>query len=231
MDPIMALARAYNLTVIEDAAQAHGAEYKGLRAGSIGDIGCFSFYPGKNLGAYGEGGAIVTNDAELAKQTSLLRNWGQASKYDHILPGYNYRMDTIQAAILNVKMNYIEAWTEGRIGVAAQYDRLLSKLPCERPAAERGGRHAYHVYAIKTDHRDRVHSALEAAGIGTGIHYPVPVHLQKAYADLGYSRGDLPVTERLAQQFLSLPIYPELAPDRVSLIAAQIESALQLQPA
>ncbi len=231
MDPIMALARAHNLTVIEDAAQAHGAEYKGRRAGSIGDFGCFSFYPGKNLGAYGEGGAITTNDPALAKQLDLLRNWGQASKYNHILPGYNYRMDAIQGAVLNVKMDYIEAWTDGRKKVAAQYDGLLAGLPCKRPAPEIDGRHSYHVYAIATERRDEVQRALDAAGIGTGIHYPVPVHLQKAYADLGYGSGDLPVTERLARQFLSLPIYAELAPDMISRVAAQIESAFQLQDA
>ena len=231
MDPIMALARAYNLTVIEDAAQAHGAEYKGRRAGSIGDFGCFSFYPGKNLGAYGEGGAITTKDPELAKQLDLLRNWGQASKYNHVLPGYNYRMDAIQGAVLNVKMNYIEAWTEARNKVAVRYDSLLAKLPCKRPVPEINGRHSYHVYAIATDRRDEVQRAMDAAGIGTGIHYPVPVHLQKAYADLGYGSGDLPVTERLARQFLSIPIYAELTSDLISRVAAQIESALQLQDA
>ena len=231
MDPILELAHAYGLQVIEDAAQAHGAEYKGRRAGSIGELGCFSFYPGKNLGAYGEAGAVVTNDSDLARRLALLRNWGQGSKYYHDLPGYNFRMDAVQGAVLNVKMNYIEEWTEGRRAVAAQYDRLLSGLPCKRPASVENSRHVYHVYAVGLDRRDDVQRALDAAGIGSAIHYPVPVHLQKAYADLGYGSGDLPVTEQLARQFLSLPIYPELTSGRIADIAQVVERALDLQPA
>lgn len=227
MDAIMAIARTHSLTVIEDAAQAHGAEYKGRRAGSIGDFGCFSFYPGKNLGAYGEGGAVVTNDRESTSALALLRNWGQASKYDHVLAGYNYRMDAVQCAILNVKMNHIERWTDARINVAEQYDRLLADLPCRRPATDGSGRHVFHVYAIATEHRDRLQAALSAAGIGTGIHYPVPVHLQKAYAGLGRGHDDLPITEKLASELLSLPIYPELATADVSFVATQIQALLE----
>jgi dTDP-4-amino-4,6-dideoxygalactose transaminase len=209
MDPIIEIARRNGLVVIEDAAQSHGAEYKGGRAGSIGDIGCFSFYPGKNLGAYGEGGAVVTNNAELARRMALLRDWGQESKYQHVVAGYNYRMDAIQAAVLQVKMDYIESWTEGRRYVAAQYDRLLAngRSQWQWPASPPHSRHVYHVYAIRTVYRDRVKMTLDAAGVGTSIHYPIPVHLQKAYADLGYRRGDFPVTEAAADQFLSLPIY------------------------
>jgi dTDP-4-amino-4,6-dideoxygalactose transaminase len=231
MDPILEVAQAYGLHVIEDAAQAHGAEYKGRRAGSLGALGCFSFYPGKNLGAYGEGGAVVTNDPELARQVTLLRNWGQASKYYHDMSGYNFRMDAIQGAVLNVKMNYIEAWTEARIAVAEQYDRLLAGLPCQQPAVIPENRHVYHVYAIAVDRRDHVQRALDAAGIGSAIHYPVPVHLQKAYAGLGYRSGDLPVTERLARQFLSLPIYPELTPHKISDVVRVIEGAVEMEPA
>jgi dTDP-4-amino-4,6-dideoxygalactose transaminase len=226
MDPIMDIARRHGLIVIEDAAQAHGAEYKGRRAGSIGDLGCFSFYPGKNLGAYGEGGAVVTNNADYAKRISLLRDWGQESKYNHVLRGYNYRMDGIQGAILNVKMNYIEAWTEGRRAVASQYDRLLQKLPCQRPVSPANRRHVYHVYAVTLARRDEAQAALQAAGIGTGIHYPIPVHLQKAYADAGHGAGSLPVTEALSKQFLSLPIYAELKPEQVDVVAAELEKAL-----
>ena len=204
MDPIMEIARRHGLVVIEDAAQAHGAEYKGRRAGSIGDLGCFSFYPGKNLGAYGEGGAVVCNDPELARQVALLRDWGQESKYNHVLPGYNYRMDGIQGAVLNVKMNYIEAWTEARRSVASQYDRLLAGHPYKRPAPPANCRHVYHVYAVELKHRDVVQKLLQADGVATGIHYPVPVHLQKAYASLGSQKGDFPVTEALANRFLSL---------------------------
>jgi dTDP-4-amino-4,6-dideoxygalactose transaminase len=210
MDPIMEIARRHGLVVIEDAAQAHGAEYKGRRAGSIGDLGCFSFYPGKNLGAFGEGGAVVTSRPELAKQLSLFRDWGQETKYNHVVAGYNYRMDGIQGAVLNVKMDYIEDWTEARRSAAAHYDRLLEPSSLNRPTPPAHSRHVYHVYAVTHPRRDEALKALQAAGIGVGIHYPVPVHLQKAYANLGYKAGDLPATEELARKFLSLPIYPEL---------------------
>ena len=228
MDAIMDIARRHGLLVIEDAAQAHGAEYKGRRAGSIGDLGCFSFYPGKNLGAYGEGGAVVTNNPEFARLVALLRNWGEETKYRHALVGYNYRMDAIQGAVLNVKMNYIEAWTEARRAVAAQYDRLLTKFPCGRPARLHSC-HVYHVYAIELAQRDEVHRALGAAGVSTGIHYPVPVHLQKAYADLCRGSGNLRVTEALARRFLSLPIYPELKPEQISHVVMELEKALLIE--
>jgi dTDP-4-amino-4,6-dideoxygalactose transaminase len=231
MDPIMAIARQRGLIVIEDAAQAHGAEYKGRRAGSIGDFGCFSFYPGKNLGAFGEGGAVVTGQPELARKVSLLRDWGQEAKYNHVVAGYNYRMDGIQGAVLNVKMNYIEPWTEARRSVAALYDRLLAKLPVARPQPPAHSRHVYHVYALGLPRRDDVLSALQEAGIGVGIHYPVPVHLQKAYASLGYRTGDFPITERLANQFLSLPIYPELRSEQVNEVAALLENVGFLEAA
>ncbi len=231
MDPIMEIARRHNLVVIEDAAQAHGAEYKGRRAGSIGDLGCFSFYPGKNLGAYGEGGAVVSNNPELAKRVSLLRDWGQESKYNHVVHGYNYRMDGIQGAVLNVKMNYIEAWTEARRSIAACYDQLLEKHRCGRPTPPAHSRHVYHVYAIRLEQRDQAQQALQAAGFGTGIHYPVPVHLQKAYAGLGYGAGDFPVTELLAKQFLSLPIYAELEPEQVSQVVKELEKVVLAEAA
>ena len=226
MDPIISIARRHNLVVIEDAAQAHGAEYKGRRAGSIGDFGCFSFYPGKNLGACGEGGAVVCNRPELAHHVALLRDWGQEAKYNHVLPGYNYRMDGIQGAILNVKMNHIETWTEARRAAASEYDRLLDARLYKRPTPPAHSRHVYHVYAIEVPQRDDVLAALHAAGIGAAIHYPVPVHLQKAYANLGYGIGDLPVTEFLAKRFLSLPIYPELQPRQISDIVSELDKAV-----
>jgi len=225
MDPIIEVADRAGLIVIEDAAQAHGSEYRGLRAGSIGDIGCFSFYPGKNLGAYGEAGAAVTNSADLARQLALLRDWGQESKYNHVLPGYNFRMDGIQGAVLNVKMAYIESWTEARQAVASHYDRLLARAQFKRPAPPPHCRHVYHVYAVEVEHRDQVQKALSAAGVGTGIHYPVPVHLQKAYGELGYGRGDFPVTEAIANRFLSLPIYAELQPEQVANVVLKLENA------
>ena len=224
MDPIIEVADRAGLIVIEDAAQAHGSEYRGLRAGSIGDIGCFSFYPGKNLGAYGEAGAAVTNSSDLARQLVLLRDWGQESKYNHVLPGYNFRMDGIQGAVLNVKMAYIESWTEARQTVASHYDRLLARAQFKRPAPPPHCRHVYHVYAVEVEHRDQVQKALSAAGIGTGIHYPVPVHLQKAYGELGYGRGDFPVTEAIANRFLSLPIYAELQPEQVANVVLELEN-------
>ncbi len=223
MDLIMAIARRHGLTVIEDAAQAHAAEYRGRRAGSIGDLGCFSFYPGKNLGAYGEAGAVVTDQSDLARRISLLRDWGQEAKYKHVVAGYNYRMDGIQGAVLNVKMGHIESWTEARCSVAAEYDRLLAKFPVRRPQPPAHSRHVYHVYAIGLPRRDDAVKALQEGGIGVGIHYPVPVHLQKAYSNLGYRAGDLPVTEKLADEFLSLPIFPELAPEQVAEVVTQLE--------
>ena len=225
MDPIIEVADRAGLIVIEDAAQAHGSEYRGRRAGSVGDIGCFSFYPGKNLGAYGEAGAAVTNSSGLARQLALLRDWGQESKYNHVLPGYNFRMDGIQGAVLNVKMAYIESWTEARRTVASHYDRLLARAQFKRPAPPPHCRHVYHVCAVEVEHRDQVQKALSAAGIGTGIHYPVPVHLQKAYGELGYGRGDFPVTEAIANRFLSLPIYAELQPEQVANVVLELENA------
>jgi dTDP-4-amino-4,6-dideoxygalactose transaminase len=231
MDAIMEVAHRHDLVVIEDAAQAHGAEYKGRRAGSIGDLGCFSFYPGKNLGAYGEGGAVVSNHSEFAQRISLLRDWGQEAKYNHVVHGYNYRMDGIQGAVLNVKMNYIEAWTEARTSVASYYDHLLEKHRCRRPVPPPHSRHVYHVYAVCLAQRDEAQKALQAAGIGIGIHYPVPVHLQKAYAGLGYGAGDFPVTELLANQFLSLPIYAELRPEQVSEVVMELEKVFLAEAA
>jgi dTDP-4-amino-4,6-dideoxygalactose transaminase len=226
MDPIIEIARRYRLVVIEDAAQSVGAEYKGRRAGSIGVIGCFSFYPGKNLGAYGEGGAIVTNDREIADRCAMLRDWGQQSKYQHVVAGYNYRMDALQAAVLNVKMGYIEEWTEARRAAAAEYDRLLADGDYQRPRPPPHCRHVYHVFAVQVPERDGVQNAMTKAGIGTGIHYPTPVHLQKAYANLGYQRGDFPVTEALTEKFLSLPIYAELRLDQVGEVAAALDQAV-----
>jgi dTDP-4-amino-4,6-dideoxygalactose transaminase len=226
MDPIIKIAYRYKLAVIEDAAQSHGAEYMGRRAGSIGDAACFSFYPGKNLGALGEGGAVVTNNPELARSVALLRDWGQEAKYNHVLRGYNYRMDAIQGAVLNVKMDYIEAWTEGRRAVAAKYDRLIAFGECKRPKPPPDFRHVYHVYAIQVGQRDHVQKKLQAAGIGTGIHYPIPVHLQKAYSNLGYRPGDLPVTETLANRFLSLPIYSELQTEQIATVVEALADAV-----
>src|SRR5207302_1615965 len=165
MGGIMEVAERHGLPVVEDACQAHGAEYQGTRAGSIGDLGCFSFYPGKNLGAYGEGGAVVTDRPDVARKVSLLRDWGQEAKYDHVVAGYNYRMDGIQGAVLNVKMDYIESWTEARRSVASHYDRLLGQRHCRRPVPPPYSRHVYHVYAVGIEQRDEAQNGLQAAGI------------------------------------------------------------------
>jgi dTDP-4-amino-4,6-dideoxygalactose transaminase len=220
MDSILKIAKDHELIVIEDAAQAHGAKYRGKRSGSIGQLGCFSFYPGKNLGACGEAGAVVTNDGELAHSMRMLRDWGQSTKYNHLLKGYNYRMDAIQAAILGVKLGHLEAWTEARRMHAAHYDSLLAACGVEMPARGEGDRHVYHVYAVRLSERDTARRGLEAAGVTCGMHYPVPVHLQPAYRDLGYGIGDFPEAERFAAETLSLPIFPELRAEQVERVAA-----------
>ncbi len=222
MDPILDIARRHNLIVIEDAAQAHGAEYKGRRVGSIGDIGCFSFYPGKNLGAYGEGGMAVTNNPEYDHKMRMLRDWGQESRYHHVLKGYNYRMDGIQGAILRVKMQYIEAWTEARIACAANYNHLLAASDLVLPTAMPHNRHVYHVYALRSPQRDALQQSLQAQEIQTGIHYPIPVHLQPSYADLGYKLGDFPQSELVASEELSLPMYPELTIESQTQVAKAV---------
>jgi len=222
MEPIAQIARDHGLIVIEDAAQAHGAEYDGKHPGGFGELACFSFYPGKNLGACGEGGAVVTNDADMARTARMLRDWGQAAKYHHVLKGYNYRMDAIQAAILRVKLRHLEAWTEARRAKAAQYDVLLTGSGVQIPAHPPACGHVYHVYAIQLSARDQARRRLEAAGIGCGMHYPVPIHLQPAYHDLGYGIGDFPAAERFAVETLSLPIYPELTGTEIERVAASL---------
>lgn len=225
MDPIMAIARNHNLVVIEDACQAHGAEYKGRRVGSIGDMGCFSFYPGKNLGAYGEGGAVVTNNAEYTRIIRMYRDWGAEKKYHHVLKGYNYRMEGIQGAILRVKLRHLEAWTEARRTHAALYSELMAETGLGLPYVRPGDRHVFHVYAVLTSERDALQRRLQEAEVQTGIHYPIPVHLLEAHADLGYKAGDFPVTERIAREELSLPMFPELTLTQIEEVVSAIKSA------
>ena len=227
MAPLLEIGREHGLAVIEDAAQAHGAEYLGQRAGSLGHAGCFSFYPGKNLGACGEGGAIVTNDSELAGTARVLRDWGQTAKYHHHLKGFNYRMDGLQGAVLGVKLAYIEAWTEARRRNAGIYDQLLQPLGLQRPAVVDGRRHVYHVYAILLREREAVRARLHQVGIATGVHYPTPVHLQPAYADLGYRAGDFPVAERVAAHTLSLPMFPELSEAQIGQVVERLRQAIE----
>jgi dTDP-4-amino-4,6-dideoxygalactose transaminase len=210
MDPILALARRKGLRVIEDAAQAHGAEYHGRRAGSLGDMACFSFYPAKNLGAVGEGGMVVTGDEALARKLRLLRDWGAERKYHHVIRGYNFRLEGIQGAVLRVKLRHLERWTEARRAIAARYDAALGAAGIATPVVRKGCRHVYHTYTIRLPQRDACQQALTERGIGTGIHYPVPVHLMPAYEDLGYRAGQFPQAERAAAEVLALPVFPEL---------------------
>lgn len=229
MDAILRIARRHGIPVVEDAAQAHGAERDGRRAGTFGDIGCFSFYPGKNLGACGEGGGIVTSLPELARAVRQLRDWGQEGRYNHVRHGFNFRMDEIQAAALEVKLRHLPHWTERRRAIAAEYDRNLVGSGVQAPARPRGLEHVYHVYAVRSAGRDGLRTRLDAAGVATGLHYPRPVHLQPAYADLGYPVGSLPCSERLAGEVLSLPIFPEMTGAQVQHVCdvigrAQVEN-------
>jgi dTDP-4-amino-4,6-dideoxygalactose transaminase len=220
MDRIMAIAERHGLPVIEDAAQAHGARYRGRRVGQFGQIACFSFYPTKNLGAYGEGGALVTNDASIAHRARSLRDHAQSQKYLHDEIGYNYRMDSFQAAVLSIKLKYLDEWNTARIDRARQYTELLKGSSYKLPADMSVSECVWHCYVIETPERDRVRSALQDVGIQSAVHYPVPVHLQKAYAHLDYRSGDLPITEALCEHCLALPIYPELSKEKISRVAS-----------
>jgi dTDP-4-amino-4,6-dideoxygalactose transaminase len=223
MDPILEVARRHGLIVIEDACQAHGAQYKGRRVGSMGQMACFSFYPGKNLGAYGEAGMVVTDNPEYARTIRMLRDWGAEQKYHHVLKGYNFRMEGIQGAVLRVKLRHLETWTEARRTAAAHYDRLLADSGIATPKALPYARHVYHIYAIRTAHRHEWQEALLAQGIQTGIHYPTPVHLLPAFADLGYRAGQFPHAEQAAREELSLPMFPELTPKQCAEVAGAIK--------
>jgi len=228
MDPILAIARKHRLFVVEDASQAHGAEYKGRKAGSIGDAGCFSFYPGKNLGAYGEAGAVVTGNEELDRKMRMLRDHGQAKKYHHTMVGWNARMDGIQGAVLSVKLRHLDAWTENRRRNARIYDELLKGIAGVAAPVEAGyGKHVYHIYAIRVPGRDRMIAALAEQDIHCGIHYPIPLHLLDAYKSLNLGKGSFPVAERSAAEFVSLPMYPELTPAQIDRVAGGIATFLE----
>lgn len=228
MDPILELAQKYGLFVIEDACQAHGAEYKGKRAGTIGAAGCFSFYPGKNLGAYGEAGAVVTNDKDLADQIRMFRDHGQPKRYYHNVVGWNGRMDGFQGAVLNIKLKYLEDWNNGRRENAKRYYKHLSGidgiiLPKEADYA----RHVYHIYPVRVKNRDRVLETLAEKGINCGIHYPVPIHLQKAYEFQKHRLGDFPVSEKVSPELLSLPMFPELTEEQIAYVADSLKDILK----
>jgi len=232
MDPILSLAARFNLIVIEDACQAHGAEYfsrkqnRWLKAGSIGRAAAFSFYPGKNLGACGEAGAATTQDAAIAAKIKMLRDHGQAKKYYHDLEGYNGRLDSIQAGLLQVKLRYLSKWNTQRRERAAEYGRLLSAADAgvSLPYEPSWSKAIYHLYVVRTDDREGLMNHLKNAGIGTGIHYPIPLHLQKAYASLQYRTGDFPVTEKIAAEIVSLPMFPQLTHEQQGRVAEEILS-------
>ena len=226
MDPIVEIARRHGKIVIEDAAQAHGARYKGRPAGSLGDMASFSFYPGKNLWAYGEGGMVVTGNEEYAAHIRLLRNWGESRRYYHDLRGYNYRMEGMQGAILRVKLRHLERWTEARRARAAAYGERLAGAGVITPREMDYARHVYHVYAVRAANRDGLFRWLAEAGVQAGIHYPVPVHLQKAYRDERYREGDFPVAEAVAREVLSLPMFPEMTTEQIAGVCRAVEQSV-----
>ncbi|MDZ7268147.1 MAG: DegT/DnrJ/EryC1/StrS family aminotransferase [candidate division KSB1 bacterium] len=226
MDAILTLAAQHEIAVIEDAAQAHGASLRGRVAGSLGIAGCFSFYPGKNLGAYGDGGAVVTNDATLAGRVRRLRDQGRDTKYEHLMIGYNHRLDTLQAAVLNVKLRHLPRWNARRREIAARYRQLLQDCPAVRPLAVAPGQEpVYHLFIVQVERRERVQERLKQQGIATGIHYPIPLHLQPAYAFLGLRRGAFPVAEAAAERVLSLPMYAEMSNAMVEQVATALREA------
>jgi len=223
MEPILALARKHHLIVVEDAAQAHGALYKGRRAGSMGDVGCFSFYPSKNLGAFGDGGMVVTNNSAIAEKLRMLRNGGQKTRYDHQIMGRNSRLDELQAAILRVKLGHLDKWNERRQHLAALYTALLGDSEVQPPLELPGAQHIYHLYVVRCQEREALQKHLRERGVETAIHYPIPIHLQGAYRSLNLGPGSFPIAERSAQEVLSLPIYPELTDAKVRQIVAHIK--------
>jgi dTDP-4-amino-4,6-dideoxygalactose transaminase len=227
MDAILSLAEQHGLAVVEDAAQAHGARYRGRVAGSLGHAAAFSFYPAKNLGAAGDGGAVVTNDEAVAERIRLLRNYGQQVKYRSDSLGHNHRLDTLQAAILRVKLPHLDAWNDARRAHASRYQQSLANVALAPPSDRVGNEHVWHLYVVRVPDRDGVRARLAEQGIGSGIHYPVPVHLQPAHADLEYRPGDFPITERVAGEILSLPMYPELPPDAPKRVAEALREALE----
>jgi dTDP-4-amino-4,6-dideoxygalactose transaminase len=224
MEALVEIANRYHLLLIEDACQAHGAEYQGKKAGSFGLLGCFSFYPTKNLGAYGDGGMVVMDDKKLYNKVRLLRCYGEKKKYEHVLKGGNSRLDEIQAAILRVKLKHLDLWNEERRSKALAYKRMLGSTEVVCPVEKEQARHVYHLFVIRTKRRNALQAFLKEKGIGTLIHYPIPIHIQKAYGELGYRKGDLPVTEKHAQEVLSLPFFPELTTEEMGKVNKGIKS-------
>jgi len=217
IDPIKEIAEKHSLKVVADCAQCHGAEYKGSKKATLCDVGCFSFYPGKNLGAYGDGGMVLTDDEEIAEKVRLLRNHGRQKKYEHRIEGYNHRLDALQAAILNVKLRHLDEWTYKRRGNAKKYNELIESV--ETPVERDYAKHVYHLYVVRAKNRDELKEKLKEQGISAGVHYPLPLHMQPACNHYGYGKGDFPITERCAEEILSLPMYPELTDEQIRFIA------------
>jgi dTDP-4-amino-4,6-dideoxygalactose transaminase len=230
LETLVEIARERGLALVEDCAQAHGAEINGRRAGSIGDVAAFSFYPTKNLGALGDGGAVLTNDSSVAEQARLLRNYGERERFEHVLHGRNSRLDALQAAFLSAKLAHLDAWTDRRRAIAQRYDGALAGTAIDAPVEAPGRRHVYHLYVVETEARDAFRAALGAAGVETAVHYPRPIHLQPAYRSLGEGRR-LPVSEQLASQVVSLPLYPELTDGEVEAVCAALRGSPNPSPA
>lgn len=227
MDPIKEIADKYNLKIIEDSAQAHGATYKDKNPGYYGNIATFSFYPGKNLGAFGDAGGVITNDEKISNNLRMLANHGRVEKYEHSIEGYNSRLDTIQAAVLRVKLKYLDKWTNLRKQKVDIYNDFLSGLESiETPVERNNSKHVYHVYVIRVKNRDMIRKKLKEKGISTGIHYPIPLHMQKAYNYLNYKEGDFPITEKTSQEILSLPLWPEISYEQIERICKELKSLL-----
>jgi dTDP-4-amino-4,6-dideoxygalactose transaminase len=222
VEDLQPLARNHGLAVVEDAAQAHGATRHGRACGSLGELGCFSFYPGKNLGAYGDGGAVVCRDDDLVERLRMLRNYGQRQKNRHELCGWNSRLDTVQAAVLEIKLDHLDRWNEARREHAAAYAQRLSGLQLDLPVVDSGNSHVYHLFVVRTPHRERLLEFLGDRGVACGVHYPTPIHLQEAHADLGHTPGDFPVAEKMADECLSLPMFPELRPEQIDHVCSSI---------
>jgi dTDP-4-amino-4,6-dideoxygalactose transaminase len=227
MDEILAIAKEHNLAVVEDAAQAHGTAYKGRKAGSMGDVACFSFYPTKGLGGFGDGGMVITKDEKIYEKVMMLRDYGRKGRYEHVMKGHNSRLDTVQAVILAAKLPFLDEWNAMRQKHAACYEKLLAGAKdIITPIVKSGRIHTYQTYAVRLKERDRISDGLRAKGVGVLIHYPIPVHLQPAYSELGYKKGDLPVSEQLADEVLSLPMFPHITNEQIEYVCASLKELL-----
>jgi dTDP-4-amino-4,6-dideoxygalactose transaminase len=226
MEPLLDVSKRHGIPIVEDVAQAHGATYRGRKVGTMGQSGCFSFYPGKNLGAYGEAGAVVTDDDAIAARMRRLRDHAQAQRYHHDEIGFNYRMDGFQGAVLGIKLKHLEGWTNSRIELAEKYLSMLSDLPIELPVRREDRRHVWHLFVARHPKRDRIREELEKRGIQTGLHYPIPLHLQKAYQHLGYRQGDFPVAERIGRECFTLPLFPEMTAQQQAAVVGALEEVV-----